>query len=114
MRLVLTESRFLKDSIGVISELVNEVTIKVGKNALELVAMDPANVAMVTFKLLSSAFAEYDVPKEVDLGLNLESFKEILRRVKPTDTLVLVFYGAYLIIDTFVMNRYAQEVVNMQ
>lgn len=89
MRLVLTESRFLKDSISVISELINEVTIKVGKNALELVAMDPANVAMVTFKLLSSSFAEYSVPKEVDLGLNLEGFKEILRRVKPTDTLIL-------------------------
>ncbi len=89
MRLVLTESRFLKDSINVISELVNEVTIKVGKNALELTAMDPANVAMVTFKLLSSAFAEYDVPKEIDLGINLESFKEILKRIKPTDTLIL-------------------------
>lgn len=89
MRLVLTESRFLKDSINVISELVNEVTIKVGKNALELIAMDPANVAMVTFKLLSSSFAEYSVPKEIDLGINLENFKEILRRVKPTDTLIL-------------------------
>ena len=59
MRLTLSEPSTFKDSIAVISELVNEARFKVTKDGIELVAMDPANVAMVIFKLLSSAFAEH-------------------------------------------------------
>ena len=89
MRLVLAEPRFLKDSLAVISEIVNDASIKIDKNKLELVAMDPANVAMITFNLLSSAFVEYEVEKEHKISINLESFKQILRRAKPSDTITI-------------------------
>ena len=89
MKLTLAEPRYLKDSISVISELVNEARFKITPDAIELVAMDPANVAMVIFKLLSSAFTEYDVKNEQEIAINLGSLKQILRRVKPNDTLVL-------------------------
>ena len=61
MKLSLTEPKFLKDSITIISDLVNEARFKITKQSIELVAMDPANVAMVIFKLLSSSFVEYEV-----------------------------------------------------
>jgi len=51
MRLTLAESRLLKDSIGIISELVSEVNLKVDKDKIEIVAVDPANVIMIVFKL---------------------------------------------------------------
>ena len=89
MRLSLAEPNYLKDSVSIISELVNEAVFKVKPNSLELVAMDPANVAMVVFKLLSSAFVEYKVDKDVDLAINLANLKQILRRSKSSDTLVL-------------------------
>jgi len=89
MKLTLTEPRYLKDSILIISELVNEVNLKLYKDRLELVAMDPANVAMVVFKLLSSAFTEYSVNEERVIGVNLVNFTQILKRVKPTDVLTL-------------------------
>jgi|SRR3989344_2704971 len=89
MKLTLTEPRYLKDSILIISDLVNEVNLRIFKDRIELVAMDPANVAMVVFKLLSSAFSEYNVVKERVIGINLISFTQILRRVKPTDILTL-------------------------
>lgn len=89
MKLTLTDPRFLKDSILIISELVNEVNLKVDKDKIELIAMDPANVAMVVFKLLSSAFAEYDVREDKTIGLNLMNFTQILKRVKPSDILTL-------------------------
>lgn len=89
MKLTLTDPRFLKDSILIISELVNEVNFKVDKDKIELIAMDPANVAMVVFKLLSSSFAEYDVKDEKTIGLNLMNFTQILKRVKPSDILTL-------------------------
>jgi len=89
MRLTLAESRLLKDSIGIISELVSEVTLKIDKNKIEIVAVDPANVVMIVFKLLSSAFIEYDVKKEANIAISLDNLKQVLRRVKPTDTLTL-------------------------
>lgn len=89
MRLTLTEPRYLKDSILIISELVNEVNLRFYKDRMELVAMDPANVAMVIFKLLSSAFSEYKVNDEKVVGVNLINLTQILKRVKPTDVLTL-------------------------
>ncbi len=85
MKLVLAEPKYLKESITVISELVNEARLKVTKEAVEIIAMDPANVAMVIFKLLNSSFVEYKVDKEESIAINLSNLKQILRRAKPTD-----------------------------
>lgn len=89
MKLVLSEPRLLKESVGIISELVNEVTFKLDKEKIEIVAMDPANVAMVMFKLLSSAFVEYNVKEEQELSVNLDNLNQVLKRAKPTDTVTL-------------------------
>ncbi len=89
MRLVLADPTLLKDSISVISDLVNEARFKITRDGLELIAMDPANVAMVIFKLLSSSFTEYDVEKEQEIAVNLANFKQILRRVGASDILTL-------------------------
>ncbi len=89
MRLSLAEPKYLKESISIISDLVNEGRFKITKDAIELVAMDPANVAMVIFKLLSSSFVEYDVKEEIEIAVNLSNMKQILRRTKANDTLTL-------------------------
>jgi proliferating cell nuclear antigen len=89
MKLVLADPTHLKDSIAVISDLVNEARFKISKNGLEMIAMDPANVAMVVYKLLSSAFTEYDVAQEQELAINLASLKQVLRRAKANDILTL-------------------------
>ena len=90
MKITLAEPKYLKESISIISDLVSEAQIKINASYIELVAMDPANVAMVIFKLLSNAFIEYDVKKDVAIGINLNSFKQILRRVSPNDMLTLI------------------------
>lgn len=89
MKLVLAEPKYLKDSIAIISELVTEAKFTVRKDGLTLTAMDPANVAMVHFTLLSSSFSEYEPGKTTSLGLNLANFKQILRRAGSGDTIVL-------------------------
>ena len=55
MKLTLAESRLLKESIGIISDLVSEVSFKIDKDKMELIALDPANVVMIVFKLLINA-----------------------------------------------------------
>lgn len=89
MRLTLAEPGYLKESIAIISDLVNEARFKITPNAIELVAMDPANVAMVVFKLLSSSFTEYDVKKDIEIAINLANLKQVLRRASPKDMLTI-------------------------
>jgi proliferating cell nuclear antigen len=89
MRLSLAEPKYLKESVSIISELVNEASFKVTPQGIELVAMDPANVAMVVFKLLSSSFVEYKVDKPQELAINLGNLKQVLRRAKPNDAITL-------------------------
>jgi len=99
MKLVLTEPRFLKEPINVISELVNEARFKLDKDKLELIAMDPANVAMIIFKLLSSSFIEYNVDKEEEIAINLDNLKQVLKRAKPSDTITLETVGNQLKVE---------------
>ncbi len=87
MKLVLTEPKYFKESISIISELVSEAKFKINKDGLELIAMDPANVALVVFKLLSSSFTEYGVKEPEEVAINLNSLKQILRRAKGDDIL---------------------------
>jgi len=89
MKLVLSEPKYFKESISIISDLVTEAKFKVTKNGLELVAMDPANVAMVIFKMLSSCFAAYEVKDDEEWAINLNNLKQILRRAKGEDMLTL-------------------------
>ncbi|MFA6888855.1 MAG: hypothetical protein WC254_05155, partial [Candidatus Woesearchaeota archaeon] len=89
MKLTLAEPKYLKDSISIISELVTEARFKINKQGIELVAMDPANVAMVIFKLLASSFVEYEVETDVRLSINLNNLKQVLRRAKPNDMITL-------------------------
>ncbi len=89
MKLTVAEPKYFKTPISIISELVNEVTFNVKKDYIEVIAMDPANVAMVVFKLMSSAFVDYQVAEDTVLSVNLDQMKQILKRCKPSDSLTL-------------------------
>ncbi len=89
MKLTLENPKLFKDTINIISELVTDATFKIGTEKIELVDMDPANVAMVLLTLHKSAFTEYDVTEEQILSVNLDNLKAILKRAKPKDNIML-------------------------
>jgi len=89
MKLVLADATYLKDSVGVISELVTEARFNVSRDGMEMIAMDPANVAMVIFKLLAPCFMEFELDAPEEMTLNLASLKQVLRRASPADILTL-------------------------
>lgn len=89
MLLKLDNPKLLADAISLLSELVVEVKAKVSKNGLEITAIDPANVALVSLKIPSQAFLQLEADNE-ELGLNLEDFKQVLRRIS---------LGSHLIIE---------------
>lgn len=90
MKLTLAEPKYLKESITIISEIVTEATIKITSDGLEMIAMDPANVAMVIFRLLSTSFTDFETEKEVTkITINLNNLKQVLRRIKSKDVISL-------------------------
>ncbi len=78
----------LSKAVELISELVTEVRLKVNEFGMSISAMDPANVAMVGFKLPKSAFSKFETGNEV-LGINLDNLKQILKRCGSGSSLVL-------------------------
>ena len=89
MLVQLDKPQTLSKAIDIISDLVMEVKIKVNEFGLSIVAIDPANVAMVEFKLPKSAFSRFEIAGSEDLGINLDSLKRILKRCGTGSSLVL-------------------------
>lgn len=88
MLLKLDEPRLLAEPISIISELVTEVRAKVSKEGIEIVAFDPANVALAQLKIPSSVFSQFECKDEI-LGLNLEDLKNVLRRTSTNSGLLI-------------------------
>lgn len=88
MLLKLESPKMFSDIIGILSELVSEVKIRVNKEGLSIVAIDPANVAMVLFNLPASSFAQLEVEDE-SIGVSMESLKAVLRRCSFGSSLIL-------------------------
>jgi len=89
MQLKLETPKLFSDIISIISELVKEVKIKVNKEGMSLTAVDPANVAMVYFKIPSDLFVEFNIEKPEVIGVNLDNLKSVLRRCKPGSSLTM-------------------------
>ena len=89
MKLTLAEPAYLKESIYLISDLVNEVRFKITSTSIDLIAMDVANVAMVIFNLSKNCFTEYDVKEDTEISINLINLKQILKRSSPKDIITL-------------------------
>jgi proliferating cell nuclear antigen len=80
MLLHLKDAKILGDAVSILSELVTEVKAKVTKNGLTIVAIDPANVALIQLKIPANAFLKLEADDET-LCINLEDLKQVLRRL---------------------------------
>ena len=80
MKAKLENPKAFSEVISIISELVTEVKIKVNEDGLSIIAIDPANVALVSFILPKASFSQFEVTKEEILGVNLDSLRGILKR----------------------------------
>jgi proliferating cell nuclear antigen len=78
----------LSKAVEIISELVSEVRIKFSEFGLSIVAIDPANVAMVGFRIPKTAFSKFEAGDET-IGINLDSLKQILKRCGNGSSLIL-------------------------
>jgi proliferating cell nuclear antigen len=88
MILKLENPKIFSDVVSIISELVSEVKIKVSSDGMSIIAIDPANVAMVIFKLPKAAFSQLETNNE-EIGVSLESLRAVLRRCSFSSSLTM-------------------------
>lgn len=89
MHLKLDSPKIFSDIVTIISELVTEVRMKINSEGISLTAIDPANVAMIYFKIPAALFSEFQVEKAEEIGINLDNLKAVLRRCSPGSSLIL-------------------------
>jgi len=86
----ISEASVLSDSIKAIYELIKEeVSFKLTSDGMSMRAMDPANVAMVSFKLLVPAFEAYKLEQDMTIGVDMERLYNVLKQSLPGDAVVL-------------------------
>lgn len=83
----LEHPKILSDAISLISEIVTEVRIKLQPEGISIVAVDPANVAMVLFKVPKESFSQYEAGTDI-WGVNLDDLKRILKRATSSASVV--------------------------
>ena len=74
----------LKEVVDVVSTLVDEAKFSVTKKGIEIKVVDPAHVAMIDLSLGKGGFEEYK-SSDVELGVDIDKTKEVLRLAKPGD-----------------------------
>lgn len=88
MLVKLDNPKIFSDVISIISEIVTEVKIRIDKQGLSIVAIDPANVALVAFNIPSAAFSTFEANEEV-IGVSLDNLRAILRRCSVGSSLII-------------------------
>ncbi len=82
------DAYLLKDSIETLLVLVDEARFRLSPEGISVRAVDPANVAMVSFDLSTDAFDEFDAD-ECEIGLDLSKFNDILAVAEKSDRVTM-------------------------
>ena len=68
----------LRDAIEAVSSLVDEVKFSLSEKGIELKAVDPANVAMVSLRIGAEAF-DYFKAAPGEIGVDLVRLSDVLK-----------------------------------
>lgn len=98
VKLVLADAHLFSDCISAINRLVDETTIHITPTHLEITALDPANVAMIVFKMEAREFVGYSVEADTKFAIKLPSLKQVLSRSDKDSTLSLALDNNRLIV----------------
>ena len=68
----------LKAMLRVISTVDDEANLKITYEGISILLADPANAAMVDIDLMRSAFYEFNVGADLEIGIDVSTFRRIL------------------------------------
>ncbi len=93
----LSDPMVLVNPLKAAAELIKEeVVFEITEEGLKFRAMDPANVAMVIFKLNSTAFDEYNVDEPMNIGISMAQLVQVLKRAKKSYIMEIAVEGERL------------------
>ena len=76
--------------LEVLGNIVDEALFTFTSEGITVKALDPAKVALIVINIPSSAFLEYDLKEELNLGMNLSSLVKSLPTMKKMDKLIFL------------------------
>jgi len=88
-KLVLKDPREFRDIIQNASSVVSEGVFRVSSDGLTMKELDPSRIAMVEFSFPPSCFEALNSEGEEKLGVNLEELLNVLKRLRPDDSMAL-------------------------
>jgi proliferating cell nuclear antigen len=82
------DAKRYKNATDAIVNLIDEGLLEVGKDGLFLRAMDPSQIALVSFSMPKTAFSSFDAPvPSARVGLNFDAISKILSRTRGVERL---------------------------
>lgn len=89
--LIISDIEIFKWHIKTIASLINEARIKISKEGVSIVNIDPANIAMVVYNLKKEWFGNDSILEDAQFGINLQSLKHCLLNISNnTDYIILI------------------------
>jgi len=87
MEITVEDAKFWKGCIDAVVNLIDEGILEVKDDGVSLKAMDPSQIAMVSFFVPKKAFVDYKVEDGEKLGLNFENLAKFLARAREKEKL---------------------------
>ena len=82
-KFVVDDAKRYKSATDPIVNLIDEGLLEVGKEGLFLRAMDPSQIAMISFSMPKTSFVEFDAPSpSAKIGLDFDNLSKILSRTR--------------------------------
>lgn len=88
---VTLKTDYLRNIVDATSILVDEIKLHFTPDQIYARAVDPAHVGMIDFKLKAEAFEEYDVKDDVDLAIDLDKLKSMLKLPSTEEAISLIY-----------------------
>ena len=86
--ITLENAQNFKKCMNTLNTLIDEGKFKIDEQGVKLKAMDPSQIAMVSFQLPKQAFEEFEV-EEDEIQLNLNDLNDRTKRARSSDSLNL-------------------------
>ncbi|NON63391.1 DNA polymerase sliding clamp, partial [Acidianus sp. DSM 29099] len=87
MRAVYEDSSHIKSILIALARLVDEASIKFGKEGIELVAMDRAHISLIKLKIPKEGFKEYEIEEEINFGFNTQFLMKVISSARRNETI---------------------------
>ncbi|MCD6215770.1 MAG: hypothetical protein J7J92_01705 [Candidatus Aenigmarchaeota archaeon] len=86
----------LRNALEPITEIIDEAVLQIKEDGLKILAADRAVVVVVDFEMSKKCFDKYKLTENIEIGLNLTNFLQILKRAGSSDKLKLKTDGQKL------------------